>query len=186
MALGSLRKTKKATPAPPVQMPRKVGRPRNTSKEEDDAGDDLWCTHCMDDPAVALCSFCGCRVRTGACHFSPCTYLIFLDHSVPLSSCSLSSFCFRYDTFQSCFGKHDSEYLLLCDHCDQESHTYCLEPQLTEVPADAWYCKSCVIAGHHLEASRGRSESMSAGSEADSVLSGASAATEQSGDEPMR
>lgn len=26
--------------------------------------DDLWCTHCMDDPAVAVCAFCGCRVRT--------------------------------------------------------------------------------------------------------------------------
>ena len=25
--------------------------------------DDLWCTHCMDDPAVAVCAFCGCRVR---------------------------------------------------------------------------------------------------------------------------
>lgn len=24
--------------------------------------DDLWCTHCMDDPAVAVCAFCGCRV----------------------------------------------------------------------------------------------------------------------------
>jgi hypothetical protein len=30
--------------------------------------DDLWCTHCMDDPAVAVCAFCGCRVRNDIFH----------------------------------------------------------------------------------------------------------------------
>jgi hypothetical protein len=30
--------------------------------------DDLWCTHCMDDPAVAVCAFCGCRVRDDILH----------------------------------------------------------------------------------------------------------------------
>ena len=54
--------------------------------------------------------------------------------------------------YQTCFGKHDSEYLLVCDHCDQESHTYCLSPQLTQVPVDAWYCPACVAAGIDKEA----------------------------------
>jgi hypothetical protein len=35
----------------------------------------------------------------------------------------------------------------LCDYCDQESHTYCLKPQLTEIPEEAWYCGSCVDLG---------------------------------------
>jgi hypothetical protein len=51
---------------------------------------------------------------------------------------------------RKCFGKHDSEYLLLCDHCDQEAHTYCLDPQLHEVPTDAWFCGFCVAAGHNV------------------------------------
>lgn len=49
--------------------------------------------------------------------------------------------------WQTCFGKHNSEYLLLCDYCDQESHTYCLTPQLTEIPEEAWYCGSCINLG---------------------------------------
>ena len=48
---------------------------------------------------------------------------------------------------KTCFGKHNSEYLLLCDFCDQESHTYCLSPQLTEIPEEAWYCGSCINLG---------------------------------------
>eukprot|EP01035_Chromulina_nebulosa_P020204 gene20204-26225_t len=42
-----------------------------------------------------------------------------------------------------CFGKHDSKYLLLCDDCDQEAHTYCLNPPLVEIPEGAWFCEAC-------------------------------------------
>lgn len=45
---------------------------------------------------------------------------------------------------QVCFGKQDSDYLLICDGCDLEYHTYCLTPQLTEVPPSRWYCCYCV------------------------------------------
>jgi hypothetical protein len=32
--------------------------------EESSAGfDELWCSHCLDDKSVALCAFCGCKVR---------------------------------------------------------------------------------------------------------------------------
>ena len=33
---------------------------------------------------------------------------------------------------------------MLCDKCDQEAHTYCLQPPLTEIPPGSWYCKGCV------------------------------------------
>ena len=52
-----------------------------------------------------------------------------------------------------CFGKHDAEFLLLCDGCNEESHTYCLSPPLTSIPTDNWYCTPCVNSGRNLEAS---------------------------------
>jgi PHD-finger len=58
-----------------------------------------------------------------------------------------ADFPFYLSLEQTCFGKHNSEYLLLCDYCDQESHTYCLIPQLTEIPEEAWYCGSCINLG---------------------------------------
>ena len=45
-----------------------------------------------------------------------------------------------------CFGKHDSKHLLLCDGCDREYHTYCLEPKLTSIPSASWYCEDCLAA----------------------------------------
>lgn len=43
---------------------------------------------------------------------------------------------------QSCYGKFDSNLLILCDYCEQEIHTYCFRPEpLACVPdADPWYC----------------------------------------------
>lgn len=105
-ALGSIKPVyRKASVISLLQDENEVLQPMPTPMQEED---DLWCTHCMDDPAVVICAFCGCR---------------------------------------TCFGKHNSEYLLLCDYCDQESHTYCLTPQLTVIPEDAWYCGSCINLG---------------------------------------
>ena len=49
---------------------------------------------------------------------------------------------------QKCYGKYDSNLLILCDHCERETHTYCLDPALSEVPTeDPWYCQSCLADG---------------------------------------
>jgi len=46
---------------------------------------------------------------------------------------------------QICHGKHDSDYLIICDGCEAEIHTYCHFPQLTEIPsAEKWYCSRCL------------------------------------------
>ncbi|KAJ0960411.1 hypothetical protein J5N97_001773 [Dioscorea zingiberensis] len=38
----------------------------------------------------------------------------------------------------------DDDSVLLCDTCDSEYHTYCLNPPLVRIPEGNWYCPSCV------------------------------------------
>lgn len=48
-----------------------------------------------------------------------------------------SSFC------QVCsFGDRESK-MLLCDGCDAEYHTFCLDPPLSRIPKGKWFCPSC-------------------------------------------
>jgi hypothetical protein len=42
-----------------------------------------------------------------------------------------------------CFGKHHQTQLLLCDRCDAEYHTFCLDPPLKTVPKKKWFCPNC-------------------------------------------
>ncbi|XP_023531672.1 methyl-CpG-binding domain-containing protein 9-like [Cucurbita pepo subsp. pepo] len=39
----------------------------------------------------------------------------------------------------------DDDSVLLCDTCDAEYHTYCLNPPLARIPEGNWYCPSCVM-----------------------------------------
>lgn len=43
-----------------------------------------------------------------------------------------------------CYGKFDSKNLLICDGCEKETHTYCLETPISKIPDSSWYCSSCV------------------------------------------
>ncbi|KAF8407933.1 hypothetical protein HHK36_007073 [Tetracentron sinense] len=38
----------------------------------------------------------------------------------------------------------DDDSVLLCDTCDSEYHTYCLNPPLARIPDGNWYCPTCV------------------------------------------
>ncbi|KAL4353295.1 hypothetical protein GQ457_06G041410 [Hibiscus cannabinus] len=38
----------------------------------------------------------------------------------------------------------DDDSVLLCDTCDAEYHTYCLNPPLARIPEGNWYCPACV------------------------------------------
>ncbi|KAK6267385.1 hypothetical protein QUC31_018222 [Theobroma cacao] len=40
----------------------------------------------------------------------------------------------------------DDDSVLLCDTCDAEYHTYCLNPPLARIPEGNWYCPSCVLS----------------------------------------
>uniref|UniRef100_K3YP80 PHD-type domain-containing protein n=4 Tax=Setaria TaxID=4554 RepID=K3YP80_SETIT len=43
-----------------------------------------------------------------------------------------------------CGIDRDDESVLLCDNCDSEYHTYCLNPPLARIPLGNWYCPSCL------------------------------------------
>ncbi|XP_022934434.1 methyl-CpG-binding domain-containing protein 9-like [Cucurbita moschata] len=45
----------------------------------------------------------------------------------------------------------DDDSVLLCDTCDAEYHTYCLNPPLARIPEGNWYCPSCVMGTHTVE-----------------------------------
>lgn len=45
----------------------------------------------------------------------------------------------------------DDDSVLLCDTCDAEYHTYCLNPPLARIPEGNWYCPSCVSGVSMLE-----------------------------------
>ncbi|XP_074853985.1 PHD and RING finger domain-containing protein 1 isoform X2 [Carettochelys insculpta] len=50
-------------------------------------------------------------------------------------------------TFCEVCGRSDREdRLLLCDGCDAGYHMECLNPPLSEVPVDEWFCPACVPA----------------------------------------
>ncbi|XP_073390005.1 methyl-CpG-binding domain-containing protein 9 isoform X3 [Physcomitrium patens] len=48
------------------------------------------------------------------------------------------------DTCRVCGVDEDYESIMLCDKCDAEYHTYCLNPPLERVPEGTWFCPECV------------------------------------------
>ncbi|KAL4653492.1 hypothetical protein ACB092_01G307500 [Castanea dentata] len=42
-----------------------------------------------------------------------------------------------------CGIDRDDDSVLLCDTCDAEYHTYCLDPPLARIPEGNWYCPTC-------------------------------------------
>ncbi|OWR53296.1 hypothetical protein KGM_209988 [Danaus plexippus plexippus] len=44
-----------------------------------------------------------------------------------------------------CRSMESEETMLLCDGCDLGFHMHCLNPPLSEVPADQWLCPNCFV-----------------------------------------
>lgn len=57
-----------------------------------------------------------------------------------------------------CGVDKDDNSVLLCDTCDAEYHTYCLNPPLARIPEGNWYCPSCVVSKHMVQEASGISQ----------------------------
>uniref|UniRef100_A0A673YLE0 [histone H3]-trimethyl-L-lysine(4) demethylase n=1 Tax=Salmo trutta TaxID=8032 RepID=A0A673YLE0_SALTR len=110
---------KKATPPPPPDVTVK----NKVKKEEDDDGGDRHDEKDQDDPnGDGPCTKMTMRLRRNLSNPQ------FVDSFV----CRM---CGRGD---------EDEKLLLCDGCDDNYHTFCLLPPLTEAPKGNWRCPKCV------------------------------------------
>ncbi|NWW41305.1 UHRF1 ligase, partial [Panurus biarmicus] len=70
-----------------------------------------------------------------------------------------------------CGGKQDPDKQLMCDECDMAFHIYCLNPPLSRIPDEDWYCPECrndasevVLAGEKLKESKKKQKMASANS----------------------
>ncbi|CAG8451315.1 6703_t:CDS:2 [Ambispora leptoticha] len=66
-----------------------------------------------------------------------------------------------------CGGKDDEEHTVVCDECNYVFHWKCLDPVMTELPTDNWFCEDCthddkevVTAGKKLDLSKSKKSKM--------------------------
>lgn len=58
-----------------------------------------------------------------------------------------------------CKEDSDPDQILLCDGCNSEYHTFCLDPPLSEIPEGDWFCLTCITPISPKGSSRARKQS---------------------------
>lgn len=66
------------------------------------------------------------------------------DMLLHASESSLAKAPWEEGVCKVCGMDKDDDNVLLCDKCDSEYHTYCLNPPLVRIPEGNWYCPSCI------------------------------------------
>ncbi|CAN0409583.1 unnamed protein product, partial [Ectocarpus sp. 13 AM-2016] len=46
-----------------------------------------------------------------------------------------------------CKKNDKQDLILLCDGCEGEYHTFCVDPPLRKIPDDEWFCEHCKATG---------------------------------------
>lgn len=76
----------------------------------------------------------------------------FVNPVVPVTERTYAPHVFEDKSCQVCgVGDIDEEFILICDGCDQEYHTYCMTPAIHEIPTDDWFCPLCCKTGRSSE-----------------------------------
>ena len=66
-----------------------------------------------------------------------------------------------------CFNKFGKDKTILCDKCDSEYHTFCLNPPLLEIPDAEWFCPACIEDEKKKKAAEARKKANEAKRKAD-------------------
>ncbi|KAL5207727.1 hypothetical protein ABZP36_032162 [Zizania latifolia] len=66
-------------------------------------------------------------------------------HAILTAANSLPKAPWEDGVCKVCGIDRDDDSVLLCDKCDSEYHTYCLNPPLARIPEGNWYCPSCML-----------------------------------------
>ncbi len=79
-----------------------------------------------------------CTIRDHSKNYAPC-HLSNLDPTIITSTWipPLDYPC------QVCQGTNNANQMLFCNNCNGGYPLFCLKSELTQVPADIWYCSSC-------------------------------------------
>lgn len=59
--------------------------------------------------------------------------------------------CIDCKTCSNCNNADNEDKLLFCDDCDRSYHTYCLNPNLKELPEGSWSCEACMLEYHSID-----------------------------------
>ncbi|XP_078443841.1 methyl-CPG-binding domain 9 isoform X2 [Wolffia australiana] len=77
----------------------------------------------------------------------------------PNDACEIPKAPWEEGVCKVCGIDKDDDSVLLCDTCDSEYHTYCLNPPLSKIPEGNWYCPSCIgIQSKQIRASSSTSQ----------------------------
>ncbi|XP_044968121.1 LOW QUALITY PROTEIN: methyl-CpG-binding domain-containing protein 9-like [Hordeum vulgare subsp. vulgare] len=71
-------------------------------------------------------------------------------HDIFTAATKLPKAPWEYGICKVCGIDRDDDNVLLCDDCDSEYHTYCLEPPLARIPKGDWFCPSCMLKKSHI------------------------------------
>ncbi|CDW83044.1 histone-lysine n-methyltransferase mll3 [Stylonychia lemnae] len=68
-------------------------------------------------------------------------------HQPPLNTDLVKRFqweCSDCKTCKNCNQNNDEDKIIICDMCDKAVHIHCLNPPLSQIPSQNWFCKDCI------------------------------------------
>jgi hypothetical protein len=85
---------------------------------------------------------CGTKMSLHSDRCAPCHFT-----NVDLNMDVREAYIGPHKACEVCKMTNKDHLLLLCDYCNDGYHTFCLEPPLSKVPKEDWFCPTCEEIG---------------------------------------